>query len=159
MNIDIELQRARLESLSLSELRAEYEKVFREPTTSRHARYIIKRILWQMQARQRGGLSTRAIKLATRLAQNSTARLTEPAAAPSEFTPPRPARKTLKLLPGTKISRIYKGEEFIVEATETGYKFRGEFYTSLSAVAKIITGSHWNGKLFFGLTKRNRSTK
>ena len=40
-----------------------------------------------------------------------------------------------------------------------GFEYDGEVYRSLSAVAKAVTGSHWNGHLFFGLTTQTRSGK
>jgi hypothetical protein len=54
-------------------------------------------------------------------------------------------------LPGTLITRQYKGRQIQVKVVADGFEFEGEFYKSLSAVAKKITGSHWNGFKFFNL--------
>ena len=51
------------------------------------------------------------------------------------------------------LSRPYKGRDVMVLVLEKGYEYEGEVYRSLSAVAKAVTGSHWNGKLFFGLKR------
>jgi hypothetical protein len=40
---------------------------------------------------------------------------------------------------------------------ESGYSFRGQRYRSLSAVARLITGSRWSGPLFFGLKNRPKA--
>ena len=64
MATTIETHRQRLAQLSIGELRLEYEKVCGELTTSRHAKHIIKRILWQMQANLYGGLSEESLKRA-----------------------------------------------------------------------------------------------
>ena len=56
-------------------------------------------------------------------------------------------------LPGTVLTREYKGREVRVRVLEKGFEYEGQPYRSLSAVAKAITGSHWNGRLFFGLRK------
>lgn len=57
-------------------------------------------------------------------------------------------------VPGTVLTRVYKGETLTVTVLPTGFEFEGEVYKSLSAVAKKITGSHCNGYLFFRLTKQ-----
>ena len=56
-------------------------------------------------------------------------------------------------LPGTVITRAYKGDTLQVKVLPRGFEFEGEVYKSLSAVAKAITGSHCNGFHFFRLTK------
>ena len=54
-------------------------------------------------------------------------------------------------MPGTVLNRIYKGEALQVRVLADGFEFEGNRYASLSAVAKAITGLHWNGRLFFGI--------
>ena len=54
--------------------------------------------------------------------------------------------------PGTVLLRRYKGHVHQVEVLDSGIFYDGELYKSLSAVAHAITGGHWNGFLFFGLT-------
>ena len=59
--------------------------------------------------------------------------------------------------PGTVLTREYHGQEIRVVALEDGqFEYDGQVFTSLSAVAKAVTGTKWNGRLFFGLTKRRR---
>jgi len=59
-------------------------------------------------------------------------------------------------LPGTTLSRKYKGTTHLVKVLPKGFEYNGQHYRSLSAIAKEITGSHWNGFVFFGLTKKER---
>jgi hypothetical protein len=54
-------------------------------------------------------------------------------------------------MPGSIITRDYKGQSLQVRVLPKGFEFEGEVYKSLSAVAKSITGSHCNGYLFFRL--------
>lgn len=54
---------------------------------------------------------------------------------------------------GTKFIRSYKGIKYEVEVSEKGFIYNGKNYKSLSAIAKLITGTQWNGKLFFGVIK------
>ena len=59
-----------------------------------------------------------------------------------------------QLLVGTRLLKAYGGRNHIVEVTADGMLYEGKLFGSLSAVAKAITGTHWNGLLFFGLRKR-----
>ena len=55
---------------------------------------------------------------------------------------------------GTRLVKTHGGRSHVVEVTAGGILYDGQVYGSLSAVAKAITGTHWNGLLFFGLRKR-----
>ena len=54
---------------------------------------------------------------------------------------------------GTRLSREYDGEPHEVLVVREGFEYRGEIYTSLTKVAKVITGTAWSGPAFFGLKK------
>ena len=60
---------------------------------------------------------------------------------------------------GTKFIREFKGEKHEVIAIENGFKYKNKTYKSLSAIANVITGAHWNGKKFFGLREPKCSTR
>ena len=55
---------------------------------------------------------------------------------------------------GTKLIREYQGINYEVVVAEAGFVYRGQTYKSLSAIARKITGTRWNGPLFFGLRTR-----
>ena len=57
------------------------------------------------------------------------------------------------LKPGTKIARRWKGKQHTVIVKMDGFEYESCFYPSLSKIANKITGSKWNGYLFFGLKK------
>ena len=58
------------------------------------------------------------------------------------------------------LTRTYRGRRVEAKVLPQGFEYEGQVYRSLSAVAKAVTGSHWNGLLFFGLkTTTNRSDK
>ena len=59
--------------------------------------------------------------------------------------------KSDQLLPGTMLIREWNGERHEVMALDGGFDYQGRKYRSLSAVARQITGTKWNGPLFFGL--------
>ena len=55
---------------------------------------------------------------------------------------------------GTQLIREYQGVEHVVTVTRDGFEYHGRPYQSLSAIARAITGTRWNGLLFFGLKNR-----
>ncbi len=62
------------------------------------------------------------------------------------------APTTRTLLPGTTLLREFDGHQYKVTVLPTGgYEFDGQQYKSLSAIAKLITGTQWSGPAFFGL--------
>ena len=148
MSLNIAREIAALRRLSTRELRAKYAEVFGdEARTTNNRVWLVRRIAWRLQALAEGDLSERARQRAAELANDADIRL----------SPPRlttvPAHATRKRLPrpGTVLSRLYKGETLQVKVLEHGVSFDGTVYTSLSAVAKAITGSHCSGNLFFKL--------
>ena len=54
---------------------------------------------------------------------------------------------------GTRLARDWKGTRYEVIVVHGGFEFKGRRYRSLTAVATAITGTHWNGRQFFGLHK------
>ena len=65
--------------------------------------------------------------------------------------PPKPRRT--RLAKGSKLFREWHGETHEVLVLDKGFAWRGETYQSLSAIARAITGAHWNGWAFFGLKR------
>ena len=57
---------------------------------------------------------------------------------------------------GATLVRQWRGHAHTVLVREDGFEFEGEFYRSLTVIAARITGAHWSGPRFFGLTKRGR---
>ena len=57
---------------------------------------------------------------------------------------------------GTLLTREYKGRTVQVRVLPDGFEFDGDVYRSLSAVARKVTGAHWNGYHFFGASGRRR---
>lgn len=53
--------------------------------------------------------------------------------------------------PGTRLIREWRGKTHTVSVAETGFEFQGKRYSSLSEIARLITGTRWSGPLFFGL--------
>lgn len=157
LNIDKEV--AQMRRMTVGELRQKFAEVHGEEPRSRNKPWMIKRIAWRMQANEEGGLSERALRRATELANDADLRLTAPRNRHEPKPERSPAAQLVKLdsrlpMPGTLITREYKGDTIQVKVVQDGFEFEGEHYKSLSAVAKRITGTHWNGFHFFGLSKK-----
>ncbi|ARU21378.1 hypothetical protein RSSE_c0955 [Ralstonia solanacearum] len=104
--------------------------------------FIESRIAYKLQEEAFGGLSA-----ATR------ERLERIGAAHSKISKRAPSRE-LHFVPGTVISREWGGREHkAVVTAEGGFEYEGKPFKSLTALARHITGTHWSGPLFFGLTK------
>lgn len=157
MAVNIGKEIAALKRMTVPELRRQYARVFDEDTTSRHKEYLIRRIVWRLQVNQEGGLSERAKRRARNLAAGSDVRLTAPPSGPSQHvggTKPEsidfPQDERLPM-PGAMITRRYKNQTIAVRVLPRGFEYEGEVYRTLSAVAKKVTGTHWNGFNFFKL--------
>jgi len=59
--------------------------------------------------------------------------------------------KQTSLTVGTRIIKTYKGKKHIVTVLEKGFDYEGQTYSSLSKLAFEITGTKWNGRVFFNL--------
>ena len=147
--------------LTTGELRERYRELFGEESRSHNKRYLERRIAWQLQARAEGGLSERALRRAEELADDSYLRTRAPKGVTNLISPgngdhtairpfsPSPDRRLP--MPGAVLTREYKGDRVSVTVLDRGFEFDGDVYRSLTAVAKAVTGSHWNGYHFFGL--------
>ena len=60
-------------------------------------------------------------------------------------------RKRGVLRPGARLIREWHDVKHEVIVRDVGYEYSGRIHRSLTAVAKVITGTHWNGKAFFGI--------
>ena len=162
MNIGREI--ARLKAMTVSQLRQRYADLFGEGARSRHKDYLVKRIAWRMQSVGEGTLSERARLRAEELANDADIRMYAPKNYAFNAAPERTRVLEAKMLagrgalmPGTVITRDYKDRTIIVTVLPDGFEYDGEVYRSLSAVARAVTGTHWNGHHFFNLRKNGKA--
>jgi len=157
--------------MTVGQLKDKYLEVFGEETRSCHKEFLRKRLAWRIQALAEGDLSERARLRAQELANDADLRIRAPRAPiPSGLAEMRARTATGRIasshdsrlpLPGTLLVREYKGRDIVVKVLDGGFEFDNRRYKSLSAIAREVTGSKWNGYLFFGLkaasTKAKRS--
>jgi len=161
MTVNVGKELAALRRMSVDDLRSRYAEVFGETTNGRHKDWLIKRILYRLQALAEGDLSERARRRAEELANDADLRRRPPSSPTDKPATPswtktarmRPSGDSRVPLPGSTITRVYKGETLEVKVLPAGFEYDGEVYKSLTAVAKKITGSHTSGYLFFRLNK------
>ena len=135
----------------------------------RSASLVAQAIAWREQVEAHGDVAPaieRDLAAAARQARVARGAMepapTDRSAAPVTVASSRTRRAALATLPpassqlhpGTRLVKSYGGRTHVVEVTATGMLYEGQLYASLSAVAKAITGTHWNGLLFFGLRQR-----
>jgi len=165
MPTDVDTAVKTLNRMTVTQLRVRYAEVFGEAARSFNKQHLIKRIAWRLQAIREGDLSERARRRAHELANDADLRIRPPigpreASENSEtVTSPFRAGPDDRLpMPGTLLKRTYKGKTVQVRVLDEGFEFDGDVYRSLSAVARQVTGSHWNGYHFFGLPKPSKET-
>jgi hypothetical protein len=156
MHANVAKEIATLAAMTVAELRVRYAQVFREETRVSHKTWLVRRIVWRLQALSEGDLSERARRRAAELANDADLRLLPPRSAQaipmSKVSKPKPDGCDPRVpLPGQILRRLYKGRTLHVRILPQGFEFEGTVYRSLSAVAKAITGSHTSGYLFFRL--------
>ena len=150
-----------LARMTVGQLRDKYLDVFGEETRARHKVFLQKRIGWRLQALAEGDLSERACRRAEELADGADLRLRAPhdpnrpgsADARARTTEGHipPSRDPRLPVPGTLLAREFRGRDVVVKVLDEGFEFEDRRYQSLSAIAKEVTGSKWNGFLFFGI--------
>ncbi|MCK6446187.1 MAG: DUF2924 domain-containing protein [Planctomycetes bacterium] len=144
---------AELRALSAAALADRYEQVYGKPPRIKHKEYLWKRIAWKIQEQRFGGLSGAAQKRLEELIAEIDIPLGEQTrSVVGKLRPSTRAASGLAI--GTTLVREWNGERIEVLVAADGFEFRGERYSSLSAIARKVSGTHWNGPLFFKLRKR-----
>lgn len=147
-----------LSEMTVNQLQEKWVEVWGEKCRSRNKDFLRKRIAWKMQANVYGGLSQRALERARELADETLLKIRNPPPLPTALA--RGGKVVERIHapgdpripgPGAVISRDYKGRRILVSVLYDGFEYDGRKFRSLSAIAKEVTGSHWNGVHFFGL--------
>jgi Protein of unknown function (DUF2924) len=139
----LERQLAALSALNVKHLKDRWRSVYgKEPPPRIHHDLLTRALAYQLQERALGGLKPSTRRLLDRIGQDGSS---------SQVIRVVAHRKTA---PGTVLIREWQGTSHRVTVREDGVVYRGQRYQSLSEVARVITGAHWSGPLFFGLRQR-----
>ena len=135
----IERELYRIKSLSLEELRLEWQRLYHGESPKISRDLLVLALGYKLQEVEHGGLgkSTRRRLQTMAKALRTTGRV-----GPTPDLSPKP---------GARLIREWHGRTHSVTVTEDGFEYNGASYPSLSKIAKKITGAHWSGPRFFGL--------
>ena len=135
------LEIADVYDMGVAELNAKFEELYGFPPGQTSVVTIRNRIIYRIQETYLDGVALEDREFLKNIAaRDQLANLVR-----------KPQNKVSKVA-GAKYERVWKGKKY--EVTVLGdkrFEFAGEVYTSLSAVARAITGTRWNGKVFFGV--------
>ena len=124
---------ASLPGLSTDAARAAYRRLYRRSPPSAFSRdLLIRAVAYRLQEQVRGGLSPETKLLLDRLARGK-------------------AQAARWIKPGSTIVRSWGGQTHQVVVTAQGFLWNGSVHASLSEIARLITGTRWNGPRFFGV--------
>ena len=148
-----------LRQMTTAQLRLKYHELFGCASHSNHKGYLVRRLAWRLQSLAGGGLSERARQYAREISDDAALRL----CAPKQFggaPPTMPVATTSRRVdprvpaPGTQPVKCYKNETITVTVLEDGFQLGERVYKSLSAIARQVTGTRWNGYSSFALNSR-----
>jgi hypothetical protein len=142
-------------------LKKRYRELFGEESKSLNKQFLLRRIAWRLQANAEGDLSERARRRTAEIADDRDLRVR----APKEFSAPpdsgsrsvnrtRPPKDGRLPETGTLLTRRVGDRQIVVKVLNDGFEYESRRYRSLSAIAREVTGTRWNGLLFFGLAER-----
>lgn len=129
---------AELKTIDIVALKATWRDLFAAEPPPYNRKFLESRLAYRIQELAYGGLKPETLKRLAALAE--------------ELEPRRSgARKDNLPVTGTRLLREWQGEQHIATVLTDGFEYQGRPYKSLSAIARSITGTRWNGWLFFGL--------
>ena len=137
---------AALKAMSVNELKTEWQAMFDAPAPNNSRTFLESRMAYRIQELTYGGPDKQTRRLLDLLANEVEGTLTRKAQIADPRNP----------VVGTKLIREWDGIAHTVTVLKEGFDWGGKRYKSLSAVARAITGTRWNGYRFFGLRERKR---
>jgi hypothetical protein len=141
---DVLKRLAALQSASTPELKQRWRELFGSEPPAFNRRFLQDRLTFRLQELVSGGLRPQTIARLEALGER----------VDGGNRVVRRIRADDRPLAGTQLVREHRGIEHVVTVLRDGFVYRGRTFRSLSAVAREITGTRWNGWTFFGLRGR-----
>lgn len=132
---------AALRSMTVKELKAEWSKLMGSDAPNNSSQFMIQRLSYRIQELAFGGMSKPLVRTLDALADEYEGKKVRKSVIADPRNP----------IIGTRLVRGWNGTEHTVTVMKDGFDWQGQRFKSLSAVAKAITGTSWNGYRFFGL--------
>lgn len=140
---------AQLKTTSTLGLKAQWRDLFETEPPPFNRRYLESRLSYRIQELTYGGLKPETIRRLERLGEELDGGDRQKRSIRADRDRP---------ITGTRLLREWQGVEQIVTVTANGFEWQGRPYRLLSAIARVITGTRWNGWVFFGLENHRRRT-
>ena len=134
---------AALKDTPTADLRTLWTKLFESEPPKQNRRFLESRLAYRIQELEYGGLKPATIEHLKTLG----------AGLNGGTVKQRRIRVDQHPIAGTRLIREYQGVEQCAPVTDVGFEYQGRPFKSLSAIARAITGTRWNGWVFFGLRK------
>ena len=136
-------QVAFLKSSSIAELKQQWRALYNsEPPLRISRKLLIRAVAYRIQEQFHGRLKPSTRRLLMRIANDARS------GQPLKFVPATAASA------GTVLMREWQGVTHEIRVLDRGVLYKRRRYRSLTEVAKVITGAHWNGLQFFGLRSK-----
>jgi hypothetical protein len=137
---------AALKEMPMPALKQQWRDLFDTEPPPYNRRFLESRLAYRIQELAYGGLKPETVKRLEAIAEDL------------DDGDPARRRRPAKDRPiaGTRLIREWQGIEHCVTVRNDGYEYQGRPYQSLSALARIITETRWNGWVFFGLEEADR---
>lgn len=133
-----------LKTTPTPDLKVQWRELFASEPPPFNRQYLVTRLAYRIQELAYGGLKPETIRRLEKLGEDLDG------GNPIK----RRIRTDIKPITGTRLLREWQGVEHVVTVTADGFEWQGRPYQSLSSIARAITGSRWNGWIFFGLKNR-----
>lgn len=138
----IPTRQAALKTTPTHDLKKQWRELFDSEPPPFNRRYLESRLAYRIQELAYGGLKPETIRRLESLGE--------------ELDGGDKKKRGIRLdrdrpITGTRLLREWQGVDYIVTVTTDGFEWQGRPYKSLSAIARAITGTRWNGWVFFGL--------
>ena len=141
MTDNVLAQLAALTQMPMPELKKRWQQLFETPPPSYNRRFLESRLAYRIQELAYGGLKPATVARLEALGEQLASKGKTSRRAPQDRRP----------ITGTRLLREWQGVEHVVTVIHDGFEYHGRPYKSLSAVAREITGTRWNGRTVFGL--------
>ena len=147
-NAGVIKQIAELERMDVKQLKDKWEELFGNEAPGYNKRFFVKRLAYKIQENAYGGLPRETINQMKDILKEAGY---DEQGLRKENKNDEKNKKPRVPVRGTRLVREWKGEIHEVLVIKNGFEYQGRKYKSLSAVAREITDTRWNGPKFFGL--------
>ena len=147
MNDPVLARLVALKTTPTPQLKEQWRQLFEGEPPAFNRRYLESRLAYRIQELAYGGLKPETVRRLEKLGEELDGGRVDVRKSPANDRP----------IPGTRLIRDYQGVEHCVTVRDNDFEYQGRPYKSLSAIARAITGTQWNGVVFFGLKSGRRA--